>query len=609
MTTLKADAILPLKCFVPDSHPTFEPTMPDAQHPLEIAREALRRLAMRHLQPTPENYRSLYHEIAGTKPDDLFPERALKLVCSTLPRLNQGQIEFAQSLENAVASRSWSAISGSLVGLLRAQAAPQRKWKALLKDIFRQLERQHATLRPTQKFQALQQILDSSNGELDALYIRLSALADKWESDSDSLDTPNAVGVEAAPIPVDNSDAALRELFAHTLEGVVGSLLITAPELREEASQLGQLLRDVRDMKGVDDLAARLRNLIYRLNWVVDDQAEIRTGLLSLLDLLLKNISDLVLDDRWMRGQIDALRALCDHPISARELDEVERRLREVIARQGSLRGNIDDAKHQIKLMLAGFVEQLGSFSDAASGFGEKMDGYAQTIADADDIASLQTVISDIIGTTRDMRDTAERSRTEVDNMRDKVRAAEAEIERLQLELEQTSEKMRHDPLTGALNRKGLEESYAKEVSRAARRHSQLCLAVLDIDNFKRLNDTYGHSTGDEALLHLVATVRDCLRPHDTLSRFGGEEFVILLPETTIDDAVIILQRLQRELTKRYFLANNDKLLITFSAGVTIVETEEAQRSAIERADVAMYQAKATGKNRVVVSSQPALAS
>lgn len=577
--------------------------MTDSMQPLDIAREALRRLAMRQLQPTPENYRSLYHEIAGTKAEELFPERALKLVCSTLPRLNQAQIEFAQRLESAIGSRSWSAISGSLVGLLRAQAAPQRKWTALLKDVFRQLERTHASLSFAQKNQSLQQVLDSSNGELDALYSRLSALADKWEA-ADAAATPSSAPVEApsAAAATDNSDAALRDLFARTLEGVVSSLLIAAPELRDEAIELGGVLREVRDMRGVDDLAARLRNLIYRLNWVVDDQAEIRTGLMSLLDLLLKNISDLVVDDRWMRGQIDALRSLCDHPISARELDEVERRLREVIERQGSLRGNIDDAKHQIKLMLAGFVEQLGSFTDATTGFGDKMEGYARTISEADDIGSLQGVIAEVISATHEMRQTTERSRNEVDTMRDRVRAAEAEIERLQLELEQTSERMRHDPLTGALNRKGLEESYAKEVSRASRRGTTLCLAVLDIDNFKRLNDTYGHNTGDEALLHLVATVRDCLRPHDTLSRYGGEEFVILLPETSIDDSVVVLQRLQRELTKRFFLANNDKLLITFSAGVTVVLQDEKQSSAIERADVAMYQAKATGKNRVVVS-------
>jgi diguanylate cyclase len=156
--------------------------MSDAMQPLEIAREALRRLAMRQFQPTPENYRSLYHEIAGTKADDLFPERALKLVCSTLPRLNQAQVEFAERLETAVASRSWSAISGSLVGLLRSQAAPSAKMDGSAQGSFQAIRATARIAEPAQKQQVIQQLLDSSNGELDVLYTRLSKLADTWES-------------------------------------------------------------------------------------------------------------------------------------------------------------------------------------------------------------------------------------------------------------------------------------------------------------------------------------------------------------------------------------------------------------------------------------------
>jgi diguanylate cyclase len=571
--------------------------------PLEIAREALRRLAMRQLQPTPENYRALYHEIGGTKADDLFPERAFKLICGALPRLNQAQIEFANRLENAVVHHSWPAISGALAALLRAQTAPQRKWTALLKDLFKQFERSHNGLTLTQKQAAVQQVLDTSSGELDALYTHLNTLADDWDARESSAAAGS--GAHEKIISIHDRDEALRTVFASMLEDAAGNLLASEPELREEVILLG---RAMRDMSSVDEIASRLRNLVYRLNRVIDDQSEIRAGLLSLLDLLLQNIGELVFDDRWMHGQIESLRALCDHPLSTRELDEVERRLREVIERQSSLRGNIDDAKHLVKLMLAGFVEQLGAFTDATSGFGDKMDGYAEAIAAAADIDSLQGVIAEVIASTRDMRATTQKCQSEVHHMRDKVRDAEAEIERLQHALERTSEKMRHDPLTGVLNRKGLEESYAKEMSRAARRESGLCLAVLDVDNFKRLNDTYGHTTGDKALLHLVSTVRDCLRPHDTLSRYGGEEFVILLPETSIEEAVVALQRLQRELTKRYFLANNDKLLITFSAGVTLVGHDEPQPSAIERADTAMYQAKTTGKNRVVIAPQVSVA-
>lgn len=137
-------------------------------------------------------------------------------------------------------------------------------------------------------------------------------------------------------------------------------------------------------------------------------------------------------------------------------------------------------------------------------------------------------------------------------------------------------------------------------MSRSQRRKSPFCVALLDIDNFKKLNDTLGHDAGDAALIHLVTVIREALRPQDTLARFGGEEFIILLPDTPIDDAKKALVRLQRELTKRFFLNENEKVLITFSAGLTDFRIDDTQLSVTKRADDAMYSAKKTGKNRVV---------
>jgi diguanylate cyclase len=201
---------------------------------------------------------------------------------------------------------------------------------------------------------------------------------------------------------------------------------------------------------------------------------------------------------------------------------------------------------------------------------------------------------------TRVIQLNAERSRDELTAMRGRVNDAEREITRLQDELAHASEMVRHDPLTGALNRKGMNEAIEIEVARMRRQQGHLCLALLDIDNFKKLNDSLGHDAGDQALVHLSKVVHETIRPEDTLARYGGEEFVVLLPDTSVEDAVSAMIRVQRELTRRFFLHNNDKVLITFSCGVAEVGAQEDPFEALKRADAGMYLAKRAGKNRVV---------
>lgn len=157
----------------------------------------------------------------------------------------------------------------------------------------------------------------------------------------------------------------------------------------------------------------------------------------------------------------------------------------------------------------------------------------------------------------------------------------------------------RQDAQTGVLNRRGLDEVIVREVDRAQRQGQPLCVALLDLDNFKALNDRLGHEAGDKALQHLVEVAKQIMRSQDQLARYGGEEFVFLLPGTHLPQGVEVMKRLQRELTKRYFLQESERVLITFSAGVAEITSDEDYQSALSRADRAMYIAKRSGKNRV----------
>ena len=127
-----------------------------------------------------------------------------------------------------------------------------------------------------------------------------------------------------------------------------------------------------------------------------------------------------------------------------------------------------------------------------------------------------------------------------------------------------------------------------------------MCIRDRDIDDFKRLNDSRGHETGDAALVHLANVARGCLRATDALARFGGEEFAFLMPNTTQAEGIEVMVRLQRELTRDIFMHGAERVLITFSAGVVELEAGESGSHALNRADRAMYLAKRAGKNRVV---------
>ncbi|MCM8599957.1 MAG: diguanylate cyclase [Candidatus Accumulibacter sp.] len=595
--------------------------MASPPNPSEIARETLRRLAARRMAPSPENYHKLYNEIAGTTGDviELFPERELRAIQSALPRETLVQQKFARRFDMAVNGRNWAQVRECVADLVR-QLGEERDlpWTGLLAEFLRQWEGRQAGLTAARKREAVERVLSGAAGNNELLFGRLQGLVKSWSTSAPADEEIPLVGDEAevpqGSVPVVGdvvSDLAqrigeesseLRDLFAYTFEVLIAAQLGDEPELAADARVLARKVRHATTRQALSGLQAGIKRFAFRLEILTGDRAELRAGLLNLLQLLLENVGELVVEDRWLVGQIAVVRDIFSGPINLRSIGDAELRLKEVIFKQSQLKHSLNEARESLKQMLAGFVDHLAEFADSTSDYHDKIEACAVKIGKAENITQLEDVLAEVIRETRIIQLNAQRSRDDLRATQQRVREADRKVSELQAELDRASALVRHDQLTGALNRRGLEEAFDKEVARAQRHHSTLCVAMLDIDNFKRLNDSLGHDAGDAALIHLATVIRETMRPQDTVARFGGEEFIIILPDTSLEDARKAIVRLQRELTRRIFLHDNNRQLITFSAGVSELRPGDTQASISKRADEAMYAAKQAGKNRVMVA-------
>lgn len=171
------------------------------------------------------------------------------------------------------------------------------------------------------------------------------------------------------------------------------------------------------------------------------------------------------------------------------------------------------------------------------------------------------------------------------------------------LSKERSESKLHHmalrDALTGMLNRRAILERLSAELERARRAGSSLAIAMIDIDHFKQINDRYGHLAGDEVLCHCVRHLSQRLRASDSIGRYGGEEFLLLLPDTTAENAMAVVDELRRSMAETPAQFGNLQIPLSFSAGLwcAVPGPADTSDSLIGKADVALYEAKLEGRN------------
>jgi len=179
-------------------------------------------------------------------------------------------------------------------------------------------------------------------------------------------------------------------------------------------------------------------------------------------------------------------------------------------------------------------------------------------------------------------------------------------LERLRLQLfslkhEIENELNNHDPLTGAYTRWGMLTTLREQQEMIARGTTWCSIAMLDLDNFKLINDQYGHKAGDHILAHIASVIIKDLRPYDKFYRYGGEEFVVIFPNTPLESALIIAERLRQIIEDSAVEIDHLYIRTTASFGVTTLHSETNVEAAIEEADKALYAAKRNGRNQVKI--------
>jgi diguanylate cyclase len=242
-------------------------------------------------------------------------------------------------------------------------------------------------------------------------------------------------------------------------------------------------------------------------------------------------------------------------------------------------------------------IDTAMTTANAYSGALQAASGDLETDADPQ---TLKVMARRLLGETRRMQDANHQ-------LEQKLEASRDDIAQLQRDLDDVRREAMLDPLTKICNRKSFDENLLKALGDARQGDAPLSLMLLDIDHFKRFNDTWGHQTGDQVLRLVAMTLKSNIKGQDTAARYGGEEFAAILPETDLSGALVVADNIRKAVQAKELLkrSTNEKLgRITASFGVAVYRPGDTASSLIERADRCLYAAKHAGRNRVISETE-----
>ena len=299
----------------------------------------------------------------------------------------------------------------------------------------------------------------------------------------------------------------------------------------------------------------------------------------------------------YVSGRNANLKAAIDQQVksSAKTLDaEMSRNLYDqYVADEKRL--ILDTIRSEIKNILDRVLSDIAETDGTMSHSGSNLEGYLEEVRQALDAKTIQRIIDSVVSQVKLIGQSGSQ-------LRENLETVSHEVEGLKKKLEKLSEEARTDTLTGMANRRAFEGAIVDEMDRSNRLGSELSLILADIDHFKRINDTHGHLVGDNVLRITARMIKGLIRGQDMVARFGGEEFVIMLPDTPLEGARVVAEKIRASFeTMQVKKKQSQETIgaITLSLGGTCYRKGESLEEFIGRTDNALYQSKGEGRNRV----------
>ncbi|HET8695009.1 MAG: diguanylate cyclase [Burkholderiales bacterium] len=569
--------------------------------PAAFAKAALRRMAEQRQEPTPENYRKAYEAESGQMAPATTPTAESPEGPATAPAVNDGE-----------------------------------RWSTLITRVMKGAERGGRQWTAARKKDSLQRVLQSSRSSGELLHQRLSQLVNSWDSDTldpslmdavpESAETATAgsiAGAASETAPVASSPAAVLpqaahevrpeqwpDIATHALNQLHATIAVALPaqniQAAEASLELSRALQHSQEvplpMTRYEVVRGEVTDACHQVRRIIEHRHHLLDQLTDLCHSLTDSLVDLAEEDSWVQGQCASMRHQLNDGLNSRGVRHVQQLLADTRERQHALKLERAAARTALKQLIHQMLQEIAELGSTTDRFQSNLTRYADTIGAADSLESLTGVVREMVEESRAVQAVVSQTQDRLNTEHSRATELTEKVKQLEDEIRRLSDEVSTDPLTQIANRRGMMRAFDTEKARMDRTGGILSIALLDVDNFKKLNDQMGHQTGDEALKFLARRVGELLRPGDVVARYGGEEFVVMLPETNVEDGQQVLTRLQRTLSAEFFTHEDKKVFITFSAGVTTYRADEPIEAALERADIALYEAKRTGKNRTCMA-------